>query len=62
MRGKDDQQGSVFSYLSAEDRIPANHPLRAILRTVDEVLKAMSKEFDALYAKAENEPDGPNRQ
>lgn len=51
MRGKDDQQGSVFSYVSAEDRIPQDHPLRAIRQTVDEVLRAMSSEFGALYAK-----------
>jgi transposase len=50
VRGRDNQQASVFSYVSAEDRIPQDHPLRAIRRTVDEVLKAMSKEFDRLYA------------
>src|SRR4051812_27022280 len=51
MRGRDDQQASVFSYVSAEDRIPQDHPLRAIRCTVDEVLRAMWSEFDALYAK-----------
>lgn len=61
MRGKDDQQGSVFSYVSAEERIPADHPLRAIRCTVDEVLKAMSKEFDALYAKAGRHSIAPER-
>jgi len=50
VRGRDNQQASVFSYVSAEERIPQDHPLRAVRRTVDEVLKAMSKEFDALYA------------
>ena len=40
----------MFSYVSAEERIPQDHPLRAIGRTVDEVLKGMSKEFDAMYA------------
>jgi len=50
MRGKDEQQGSVFSYVSAEERIPLDHPLRAIRKTVDEVLRSMSKDFDAVYA------------
>jgi transposase len=61
MRGRDDQQASVFSYVSAEERIPAEHPLRAIRLTVDEVLKAMSKEFDALYAKAGRHSIAPER-
>lgn len=61
MRGKDNQQGSVFSYISAEERIPADHPLRAIRSTVDEVLKAMSREFDALYAKGGRHSIAPER-
>lgn len=61
MRGRDDQQVSIFSYVSAEERIPAGHPLRAIRRTVDEVLKAMSKEFDALYAQSGRHSIPPER-
>jgi len=61
MRGKDDQQGSVFSYVSAEERIPQDHPLRAIRRTVDEVLKGMSKELGALYAKSGRHSVPPER-
>jgi transposase len=40
----------MFSYLSAESRIAANHPLRAVRRMVDEALGAMSAGFDAMYA------------
>lgn len=61
MRGKDDQQGSIFSYVSAEERIPADHPLRAVRRLVDEVLRAMSKDFDALYADAGRHSIAPER-
>jgi transposase len=51
MRGNDDQlQPGMFSYVSLEERIPADHPLRAIRRLVDQVLRAMSVEFDGLYA------------
>lgn len=61
MRGRDDQQTSAFSYLSAEERIPQDHPLRAIRRTVDEVLKAMSKDFDAVYAASGRHSIPPER-
>jgi transposase len=40
----------MFSYVSAEQRIPKDHPLRAIRRLVDGVLADMSREFDRLYA------------
>jgi transposase len=50
MRGDDIQQLGVFSYVSAEERIAADHPLRAIRRMVDEALVGMSEHFDTLYA------------
>jgi len=40
----------MFSYVSAEQRVPEDHPLRAIRMLVDEVLRDMSREFDGLYA------------
>jgi transposase len=51
MRGEDENTGKIFSYVSAERRIPANHPLRAMRQMVDAVLKEMSPRFDGLYAK-----------
>lgn len=50
MRGDDQQQTGMFSYVSLEERVPDNHPLRSIRKSVDEVLRAMSKEFDSMYA------------
>jgi len=50
MRGDDRQPDAVCSYVSAEQRVPADHPLRAIRTLVDEVLRGMSAEFDGLYA------------
>jgi transposase len=50
MRGTDTQQSSMFSYLSPEERVPANHPLRPIRRMVDEALKALSPGFNRLYS------------
>ena len=50
MRGDDRQQGAMFSYLSPEQRVPADHPLRPIRQMVDEVLKGLSGRFDRMYA------------
>ena len=51
MRGDDLEQMGVFSYVNAERRIAADHPLRGIRRMVDEALQAMSLHLDALYAR-----------
>jgi transposase len=40
----------MFSYVSAEERVPPTHPLRPIRAFVDEILREMTREFDALYA------------
>ena len=51
MRGNDDQQQpGMFSYVSLEERVPADHPQRAIRKLVDQVLAKMWAEFDGLYA------------
>ena len=49
MRGKDTQQSAMFSYLSPEQRVPADHPLRPIRTMVDVVLKGLSRSFGRLY-------------
>lgn len=49
MRGDDRQQHDLFSYGSLEDRVPPDHPLRPIRAMVDEVLKRLSGQFDAIY-------------
>jgi transposase len=52
MRGADEQQAAMFSYVSPEQRIPAEHPLRPIREMTDEVLRQLSRRFARLYAKA----------
>jgi hypothetical protein len=42
MRGDDRRPEAMFSYVSAEQRVPADHPLRAIRALVDDVLRDMS--------------------
>jgi transposase len=51
MRGNDERQEIVFSYVSAEQRIPQDHPLRAIREMVDRALGEMDLHFEALYAR-----------
>src|SRR5438132_7426353 len=51
MRGADGQQSGMFSYVSPERRIPADHPLRPIREMTDEVLRHLSRRFAGLYAK-----------
>jgi transposase len=51
MRGADEQSGAMFSYLSPEERVPADHPLRAIRRITDRALERLSPRFGAIYIK-----------
>src|ERR1700687_4104961 len=50
MRGDDNLQEGIFSYISPEKRVPADHPLRPIRKMVDEILKEMSPQFAKLYS------------
>jgi transposase len=50
MRGADYEQPSMFSYVSAERRVPKDHPLRAIRMMADTALKDLDKRFDDIYA------------
>jgi transposase len=50
MRGADIRTGSLFSYVSLEDRIPQDHPLRDYRRFLDTVLRELSPLFDQIYA------------
>jgi transposase len=51
MRGDDLQQAGMFSYLSPEQRVPQDHPLRAIRKIADAVFVELSPQFDKLYAR-----------
>ena len=51
MRGIDHQQADMYSYLSPEMRVRADHPLRAIRAMADRALANMSERFDGMYAK-----------
>jgi transposase len=50
MRGDERIQDGMFSYVSLEQRVPQDHPLRAVRKLTDAVLGRLSPDFDALYA------------
>src|SRR6202453_1838732 len=51
MRGNDEHQGAVFSYIGLEQRVPKDHPLRAIRSMADQALRELDAEFQRLYAR-----------
>ncbi len=50
MRGDDRQQANISSYISPEERVPLDHPLRVIREMVDRALSRLSPLFDELYS------------
>ena len=50
MRGQDNQQSDMFSYLSPEQRVRPEHPLRAIRAMADLALWSMTSRFDEMYS------------
>lgn len=50
MRGQEDPQTSMFSYVSLEERVPREHPLRRLRVLVDSILSSMSRRFDERYS------------
>jgi transposase len=61
MRGKFEDQGGLFSYISPEARVPKNHPLRAVRELVREVLGELNRTLGQLYSK-EGRPSIPPEQ
>src|SRR5437660_8779165 len=51
MRGEPERQLAMLTTLSAEDLIPAGHPIRRIRKVVDVVLAELDDEFDAMYSR-----------
>ncbi len=61
MRGDHEQPAPMWSYISAEQRVPPDHPLRPIRILVDAVLKELSPRFSQLYAKTGRPSVAPER-
>lgn len=58
MRGTENKQDKLFSYVSQENRIPQNHPMRKLRELIDPILQKMSPQFDQMYAE-EGRPSIP---
>jgi transposase len=50
MRGDDQQQAAMWSYISPEQRVPVDHPLRPLRAMVDRAMAELSAEFAKLYS------------
>jgi transposase len=50
MRGADDRSDFLFSYVSPEHRVPADHPLRPIRKMTDAALERLSGRFETMYS------------
>jgi transposase len=50
MRGDDPRHDGMFSYITPEARVRADHPLRPIRRMTDAALQRLSPRFDRLYS------------
>ena len=61
MRGDDAKQEAMFSYVSPEQRVPQDHPLRPVRAMVDGILKAMSGRLARLYSKLGRPSIAPER-
>jgi transposase len=61
MRGAFCDQGSMFSYVLPEQRIPADHPLRCIRELVRDIFNQLSRSFGRLYS-SEGRPSIPPEQ
>lgn len=61
MRGEDEQQSGMFSYVTMEQRIASDHPARSIRSLVDRALKQMDSELSKLYATTGRPSIAPER-
>jgi transposase len=61
MRGSDEGNGSLFSYVDLEHRVRPDHPLRVIREIANASLKALSEDFAALYSPIGRESIPPER-
>jgi len=61
MRGDDQKQAGMFSYLTLAQRIPADHPARQIRVLVDRALERMDAELEKLYSATGRPSIAPER-
>jgi transposase len=61
MRGEDNKQAAVFSYVTLEQRIPSDHPMGQIGELVDRALTRMDAQLEQLYSSTGRPSIAPER-
>jgi transposase len=61
MRGENANPAAMFSYVMPAQRVPKDHPLRAIKTMTDRALQALSPEFEGLYSRVGRPSIPPER-
>jgi transposase len=61
MRGEDEKQSAMFSYVTLERRIPLDHPLRMVRGMTDRALERMNRQLDELYSSTGRPSIAPER-
>ena len=61
MRGEDQKQSAMFSYVTMERRIAAQHPARALRAMVDRALVRMNDDFESMYSHTGRPSIAPER-
>jgi transposase len=61
MRGEDEKQTAMYSYLTLAQRIPADHPVRGIRAVVDRALARIDGELEKLYSETGRPSIAPER-
>jgi transposase len=61
MRGEDQQQSAMYSYVTLERRIPSDHPARQIRMLADRALARMDAELEKLYSETGRPSIAPER-
>lgn len=61
MRGEDQKQTAMYSYVTMSQRIPADHPARQIRAMVDRALERLDEELEQLYSTTGRPSIAPER-
>ena len=61
MRGEEQKQTAMYSYVTLAQRIPAEHPARAIRVLVDRALARMDAQLEQLYSTTGRPSIAPER-
>ena len=61
MRGKRDPQPTMLAFVSLDERVPPDRPLRSIKQVANDVLSSISDDFDSMYSRVGRASVPPER-